>query len=487
VSAHRKLFVMPVAAALVAILVVATTASAATIAAAHRPHHTARPAISGTAAAGDTLRATRGRWVQKAARRPTGYRFAWLRCNAAGRRCATIARAHRHRYGVRTADAGHRLRVRVTAVKRLRPPLVAHGRTLASSVRSHATGVVAAANGGGPGVGPTPPDGGPPASGLRVAGNTLIDGAGHAVHLHGVNYSGTEYACVQGWGIFEGGGSGPSLVAGISAWHANVVRVPLNEQCWLGSNGVNPAYSDTNYQNAIRAFVDRLRAAGIYVELSLMWAAPETGSATYQPEAPDADHSPAFWASLANAYKDVPGVMLAPWGETTVSASCFLAGGCTASFKGSPYTTAGMQQAVTVMRDAGFAGPIVIPGVDYANDLSQWLSHEPSDPLHQLVAEAHVYGGNSCDTTSCLDSTMAPVAAKVPLVFGETGETYGADDCGSSYIATFLNWADAHGVGYEAWQYDPWGNCLDLISKWDGTVADSDYARWVQTHYASLP
>jgi hypothetical protein len=45
-------------------------------------------------------------------------------------------------------------------------------------------------------------------------------------------------------------------------------------------------------------------------------------------------------------------------------------------------------------------GVIVIPGIDYANDVSKCLSHEPRDPLHQLVAEAHVYGKNTCDTTS---------------------------------------------------------------------------------------
>jgi hypothetical protein len=47
---------------------------------------------------------------------------------------------------------------------------------------------------------------------------------------------------------------------------------------------------------------------------------------------------------------------------------------------------------LTRLRQAGYNGPIVIPGIDWANDLSQWLSHEPSDPLGQLLAEAHVYG-----------------------------------------------------------------------------------------------
>jgi hypothetical protein len=221
-------------------------------------------------------------------------------------------------------------------------------------------------------------------------------------------------------------------------------------------------------------------------ELSLMWAAPDTRDASYQPEAPDADHSPAFWQSLAAAYKDVPDVMLAPWGEPTVDADCFLHGGCTAGFDGGPYRTAGTQQAVDVMRAAGYVGPIVIPGVDYANDLSGWLGHEPADPLHQLVAEAHVYGRNTCDDVACFDRTLAPVAAQVPLVLGETGEDYDAADCGSSAIARIVGWADAHGVGYAAWQWDPWGTCLDLIADYDGSVASNAYARWVHGHYATL-
>jgi hypothetical protein len=46
--------------------------------------------------------------------------------------------------------------------------------------------------------------------------------------------------------------------------------------------------------------------------------------------------------------------------------------------------------------------------------------------------------------------TMAPVARRVPLIFGETGETYDGSSCGSSNLSTFLHWADAHGVGYGA-------------------------------------
>lgn len=320
--------------------------------------------------------------------------------------------------------------------------------------------------------------------GLHVIGNQLFDRSGHAVHLQGVNRSGPEYACVQNNGIFDGP-SDDASVAAIASWKSNIVRVPLNEDCWLAINGINPQYAGVNYQSAIVAYVNLLHAHGMYAELSLIWGAPGANQATYQPGAPDADHSPAFWTSLAATFKDDPDVILAPWGETDVNADCFLQGGvCEATYgpSNTPYQTAGMQQAVDLMRAAGYAGVISIPGVSLANDLSQWLSHEPKDPLGELIAEAHVYGKNTCDTTACFDSTMAPVAAAVPLVFGETGETYDGSDCGATYITTFLTWADAHDVGYEAWTWDTWGGCGVLISDYTGTPANA-WATYVKSHY----
>ena len=76
-------------------------------------------------------------------------------------------------------------------------------------------------------------------SGLRVSGAHLIDGSGRRVALRGVNRAGNEYACVQGFGIFDGP-SDEASVAAIASWHVNFVRVLLNEDCWLGINGVKP-------------------------------------------------------------------------------------------------------------------------------------------------------------------------------------------------------------------------------------------------------
>src|SRR5579859_1071443 len=327
-------------------------------------------------------------------------------------------------------------------------------------------------------------------SGLHVQGNQLLDGSNNVVRFIGVNRSGTEYACVQGWGIFDGPSDLASVQA-IASWHVNAVRVLLNEDCWLGINGVASAYGGANYQTAIANYVNLLNQNGIYVELSLIWGAPGTYQATYQPAAPDKDHSPALWTSVATTFKSNPNVILGVWGETIVSWSCFL-NGCSNEATYGPqnafYTTAGTQELVNAVRSTGATQPIAVPCINYANDCADangsWLTNKPTDPLNSLMAEAHIYGKNTCASVACFDNTIAPVAAQVPTIFGETGETYDASDCGSTYIQTFMNWADSHGVGYLAWTWDAWGGCGVLISDYAGTPAN--WGTWVQAHYASL-
>jgi endoglucanase len=326
----------------------------------------------------------------------------------------------------------------------------------------------------------------PPA--LRVSGHVLRDKTGQPVNLRGVNRSGSEYACMQGWGIFDGPSDAASVRA-IARWHVNFVRVLLNEDCWLGINGVKPAYGGGAYRRAIVRYVQLLHSFGIYAEISLVRAAPGHDRATRQPRAPDEDHAPAVWASMATTFKHDADVLLAPWGEPLVDAHCWLNGGSACPATQGPtrsrYRTAGMQQAVNVMRAAGYRGPIAIPGLDYGNDLSSWLAYAPRDRLHQLIAEAHVYGKNSCSSAACFDTTMAPVARQVPVIFGETGETYDGSSCGSTNISTFLGWADAHGVGYAAWTWDTWRSCQALISGYAGAPAHG-YGGFVKGYLAGL-
>jgi hypothetical protein len=75
------------------------------------PRNTDPPVVTGVAREGEPLRATDGTW----ARGPVTVAYRWLRCDAAGDACAEIAGATAPTYTSAGADAGSRLRVRVTA------------------------------------------------------------------------------------------------------------------------------------------------------------------------------------------------------------------------------------------------------------------------------------------------------------------------------------------------------------------------------------
>src|SRR5579872_5365997 len=115
---------------------------------------------------------------------------------------------------------------------------------------------------------------------LHVSGNRLVNANGDRVVLHGVDYSGTEYECVQGNGIFAGPNDKASILA-MKTWHVNAVRLPLNEACWNGESYVNPAYAGQDYRAAIENYVKLLNANGLVAVLDLHWTdGMDTGAAT---------------------------------------------------------------------------------------------------------------------------------------------------------------------------------------------------------------
>jgi hypothetical protein len=69
------------------------------------------PHISGNAKVGKKLSGSHGTWTNS----PTGYHFQWLRCNAHGGACGLIGGATHSSYRLASHDAGHKLRLRVTA------------------------------------------------------------------------------------------------------------------------------------------------------------------------------------------------------------------------------------------------------------------------------------------------------------------------------------------------------------------------------------
>ena len=286
-----------------------------------------------------------------------------------------------------------------------------------------------------------------PSTSVHVVGNQLVNSAGQRVRLLGVDRDGTEYMCMDG-GIFAGPSTAES-VAAIASWGTNAVRIPLNEDCWLGINGVNPADGGVNYQSAIINYVHELNADGIIAILDLHYVAPGTEQSVSQLDMPDADHAPAFWTSVASTFESTPGVIFDLYNEPNlVSWSCWL-NGCVAP--GSSWETAGMQSLVNAVRATGADQPIMLGGLQAADDLSQWLAYEPVDPDHQLIASLHVYPTESCTSANCWNQTVASVAAVVPVVAGEIGEANAG--CDGAFITSFMNWADASGVSYLVWTW----------------------------------
>jgi hypothetical protein len=369
---------------------------------------------------------------------------------------------------------------------------------------------------------------------ISISGNHFVNGAGQTIQLRGVNVSSSEYACAEDFGFaddyYAAEPAANNTAAAIASWGANVVRIPLNEDCWLNTNlPQGDTFGGTGYQQAIESFVSDLNAHGIYAILDLHWTAPGTQTALEQQPMPDMEHSPAFWTSVATAFKSNPAVIFdlfnEPYDPTdmrsgddqnasdAVTWDCWetgtkpdAVGGGAASLpcvtqayddSNTPttrYTVAGMQTLLNAVRNTGATQPIIVGGLDFADDLGDtndvngggqgWMQHAPDDPLNQEAASFHNYQGKGCDNQACWDTVIKAVAAHVPVVTGEFAEdNFAAAGCNanagaSTFDDRYMDWADSAGVSYLAWAWivdDPPAPGDDpcarqgLLSAYDGT------------------
>jgi hypothetical protein len=321
---------------------------------------------------------------------------------------------------------------------------------------------------------------------LSIAGTQFVNSNGTAIHLRGVDRSGTEYACIQGWGIFDGPSDAASIQA-IKSWNVNVVRIPLNEDCWLNINGVKAGLGGQAYIDAIVNYVNLLNANGLYAILDLHWTEYGTGQATGQQPMPDMDHSPAFWSSVAATFKNNHAVLFDLFNEP-YEACGFTEwrDGCVVT-QGSPgnqwsYQGAGMQTLVNAVRQAGATQPILLGGLYYANDPQAFLNAKPTDPVNQLAISIHLYDWNyPCGDISCYSNggPQDVTHAGVPVVFGE----YGESDTTGNFDSAVLTGADSHGWSYLAWTWDTWGcSGTVIISDYTGTPCQSN-GTVIRQHY----
>jgi endoglucanase len=447
------------------------------------------PVISGTTAQGQTLTTTSGSWSGT----PNKYSYSWEDCDGSGNNCEAISGARSNTYVLQSSDGGHTVRSVVEARDS------AGWSAATRSVQSTAV------TGG-------------PLDGIKVSGNQLETDSGTVVQLHGVDRSGTEYACIQGWGIFDGPNvmNDDSQIPLMKAWNVNEVLIGLNEDCWLGINGVPAAYGGQNYINAIKHEVATAESDGIYPVISLFWGASGSQAANGQESMNDNSHSPAFWQSVAETFKNDPNVIFRlkeePYpgnnGDSTAIWNCWSQGDVqydtsntlqpisSVSHCNEGYPTVGMQSLINIIRGTGATNVIAVPGIQYANTMdgsgTGFLTSgiRVTDPLApaQLMAVVDVYpNGNSCGSTSCYNSQYAPVAAQMPFMFGEFGESVDGSDCTVTGVDDIMSWADQHGVSYSAWDWDTWGGCLQLITSYSTGAPDGNWGNAYKNHLATLP
>jgi endoglucanase len=328
---------------------------------------------------------------------------------------------------------------------------------------------------------------------VAVSGNQLVNAAGQSIRLLGVDRSGTEYACEEGWGIFDGPSDAKSVVA-MAKWHVNAVRLPLNEGCWLDeftaandsyAGGDDPsAYEGAAYQSAIGAYVALLHKHKMAVILTLTGLDVPGGLEV--PPMADAAFSPTFWSSVATFFKVDPGVLFDLYNEPNgIDWSCWL-NGCTVPSADGTYEAAGMQSLVTAVRDTGATQPIMLGGLDYSSDETSWSANLPVDPDNSLVVSFHTYDSTNCNTETCWNDTLGPLTLDVPVVAGEFGEY----DCATSYSDSFMTFADTAGISYLGWAWDaisPGGwSCSGpaLITNYNGTPSGEGVA--LRSHLSLL-
>ncbi len=348
----------------------------------------------------------------------------------------------------------------------------------------------------------------------------IVDGSGKLVQLHGVDRSGTEFSCLSG-GFFDGPADQASLTA-MKTWNVNAVRVPMNEDCWLGINGVATAYGGANYQSAIEGWVNLITQNGMIAIVDLHWTAPGTTLANAQAPMTDADHSVTFWSQVAKTFASNGSVIFDLFNEPFITDwSCWVSGGSCAQQNGTTYAVAGMASLLQAVRNAGASNVVLLGGLSYSSDMSQWVTSVNSIPslaapldgisLANVAASWHAYDFNSeqsgcpsqyngysasltcnsAEVTATNTSATSVLAAGFPLIIGEAGISAYSTSSAASFSTTqisdiegwlddLLGWAETEGQSYLAWSWNT-DTTPVLITDYTGTPT-VDFGQTYQAH-----
>lgn len=298
---------------------------------------------------------------------------------------------------------------------------------------------------------------------IAICGNRFTNQFGHTIVLRGVNTEGPQYDCADpGAGFYDDPTISPNHysreIRAMKAWGINVVRVNLNEQCWLAATQEKsvdkflpsttfrtgfPAPAGDHYDKSVNAYMHEMgdyvaafNAAGIYTEIDLHLNAPDgemitdLGTEDFQNPLPDSYSLP-FWKSVAAYFAHdhavIFGVFNEPYppnagvnGDTKLGWSCDVNGCTVPDYTATPdgndqipakcpaaanpaprgcYRGEGMKQLIAAIREYNSTAPLLVGGPSWAGDVDEWLRNfypggNSIDPSHELAMSVHIYFPN---------------------------------------------------------------------------------------------
>ena len=152
---------------------------------------------------------------------------------------------------------------------------------------------------------------------------------------------------------------------------------------------------------------------------------------TGQQPMPDADHSPAFWRSVAQTFRATAAVVFDLYNEP--HDVTWAAGATAARYHAAAWIARpACSSLVEAVRATGARQPVMLGGLGWSSDLSAWLALPPARPGSTRSSPPTTpTSTRGCSDAACWNADRRPASRRrCPVVTGELGE----NDCGHGYI-----------------------------------------------------
>lgn len=308
---------------------------------------------------------------------------------------------------------------------------------------------------------------------LHTEGNQLINGAGEAIRLIGLNvpYMSWSDNCEEQ--VMNG------VRISIEEWEGNAVRLPVTPALWFGTNS-------QSYRALADKVIETVSAAGKYVILD--------NHSFYLPD----DDDIKFWDDAARRYKDHPYVVFEMFNEPA---------GCTWQqyYEGGELTyvgkndwgedanitvnSCGMPELLKTVRATGAKNVCILPGINWSFDLSFCTEEnfrefatsiaEEKDPndikgfvddytekyfMKETTGNGIMYSTHPYPTKpSDWDQYLLDTVLEYPVLVGECGPTEkengfirALSDNDQSYLDTLVAYVDKYEMHITPWAWGAW-------------------------------